>query len=78
MDGGRSGIAGADNGFELWRRLYYEKKGGTAITHGAGLTRFMELGKCRGWVPSQKPEGGVYGYATDVRAAPRPSLRAVA
>ena len=23
------------------------------------------LGQCKGWVPSQKPKGGVYGYATD-------------
>ena len=23
------------------------------------------LGVCSGWVPSQKPEGGIYGYATD-------------
>ena len=23
------------------------------------------LGQCSGWVPAQRPEGGVYGYATD-------------
>ena len=23
------------------------------------------LGQCKGWVPSQRPAGGVYGYATD-------------
>ena len=23
------------------------------------------LGKCKGWVPGNRPEGGIYGYATD-------------
>lgn len=23
------------------------------------------LAACKGWVPERKPEGGVYGYATD-------------
>ena len=41
--------AGLDKGFELWRRLFFEKKGGSEITYEAGLTRFMEQGACKGW-----------------------------
>ena len=29
------------------------------------LVRNNRLGVCSGWVPSKKPEGGIYGYATD-------------
>ena len=31
----------------------------------SGKDGHKPLGQCRGWVPPQKPKGGVYGYATD-------------
>ena len=45
-------------------------QGGSAIKfakapHTLELVRNNRLGVCSGWVPARKPEGGIYGYATD-------------
>lgn len=35
------------------------------VTVTLSLGPHTGLGVCSGWVPSKKPEGGIYGYATD-------------